>query len=163
MRKEVDKVNRFSPEPVEDILEAIHAITHLYRARQYRAPREDGAGLPEISHMEDRVLGYFGARPGATQRDLVLHSGRDKAQVARLVQGLRDKGLLEARLDSADRRSTRLQLSPAGETVYAHLLHQGRLLAARALEGLDAGERAQLAHLLARVRDNLGKGEMTAA
>jgi hypothetical protein len=34
--------------------------------------------------MEGKVLGFFARHPGATQRDLAQHSGRDKAAVATL-------------------------------------------------------------------------------
>jgi hypothetical protein len=36
--------------------------------------------------MEGKVLGFFARHPGATQRDLAQHSGRDKAQLARLIK-----------------------------------------------------------------------------
>lgn len=148
MEKEVDKVNRFLPSGEGEVMEAIHTIMHLYRSRQF-------GGVGEISHMESKVLGYFARRPGATQRDLVQHSGRDKAQVTRLVQGLRDKGMLEARQDELDRRSTRLFLSPHGETVFADMHRHGQQLAARALADLDREERGQLAGLLAKVEARL--------
>ncbi|MGI4719438.1 MAG: MarR family winged helix-turn-helix transcriptional regulator [Janthinobacterium lividum] len=155
MEKEVDNVNRFSLSKDGEVMEAIHAIMHLYRSRQYRALRADSAAAQEMTHMENKALGYFAHRPGATQRDLVRHSGRDKAQVTRLVQGLRDKGLLEARQDAADRRSTRLFLSAAGEAVYGDMHRQGQLLAEQALAGLSQDERQDLAALLGRVQANL--------
>lgn len=135
-----------------ELFEAIHEIMHLYRAQQYRSLR---ATAHELTHMESRALGYIARHPGATGRDLVQRSGRDKAQVTRLVQGLREKGLVEARADEADRRSTRLHLTPTGQAVHAELQQAGLVLAARALEGLDAGERRQLATLLGRVQEQL--------
>lgn len=135
-----------------ELFEAIHEIMHLYRAQQYRSLR---ATEHELTHMENRALGYIARHPGATGRDLVQRSGRDKAQVTRLVQGLREKGLVEARADELDRRSTRLYLSPAGLAVHAELQQAGLLLAAEALAGLDAGERRQLAILLGRVQEQL--------
>ncbi len=155
MEKEVDKVNHFSSSADGEVMEAIHAIMHLYRSRQYRALRLEAGSQGEISHMETKALGYFARRPGATQRDLVQHSGRDKAQVARLVQGLRDKGLLDARQDDLDRRSTRLYLSAPGAAVFAGMHRHGQALAGRALAGLNPDERAGLAALLARVEANL--------
>jgi len=157
MEKEVDKVNRFLPSSDGEVMETMHTIMHLFRARQFRALRADAGLEGDISHMETKALGYFARRPGATQRDLVQHSGRDKAQVTRLVQGLRDKELLEARQDEADRRSTRLFLTGSGAQVFETLHAQGQQLAARALAGLSVEERAQLGALLARVRDTLGQ------
>ena len=155
MEKEVDKVNRFLSSGEGEVMEAMHTIMHLYRSRKYGALPIDAGGAGEISHMESKALGYFARRPGATQRDLVQHSGRDKAQVTRLVQGLRDKGLLEARQDEYDRRSTRLFLSPQGATVFANMHRHGQQLAARALADLSLEERGQLAGLLAKVEARL--------
>ncbi len=152
MRKQVDKVNQNPGRLADEVFESIHSIMHLYRSRQYRSLRD---GPHEITHMENKVLGFFARHPGATQSDLVLHSGRDKAQLARLIKALRDKGLLEARVDEADRRSTRLQLSPAGQAVFKGLHQQGARLSAVAVNGLDAGECEQLVSLLQRIQANL--------
>lgn len=151
MDKLVDHVNH-PPAGEDGVFEAIHEIMHLFRAQQYRSLRETEH---ELSHMENRALGYVARHPGATQRDLAERSGRDKAQVTRLVQGLREKGLVEVRADELDRRSTRLHLTPAGEAVHAEVRRHGQLLAAAALEGLDQAERAQLEALLGRVAARL--------
>ena len=152
MKKQVDKVNQNSLESGTDVFEAIHAIMHLYRSQQLRASQ---AGDAPLTHMETKTLAYFGRNPGATQRDLAAHSGRDKAQLARLIGALRDRGLLDAVAAPADRRSTHLRLSAAGAAAYAELRLHGASLAAQALAGLDANEQAQLLALLGRVQDNL--------
>lgn len=152
MKKQVDKVNQNSVDSGVDVFEAIHAIMHLYRSQQLRASQ---AGAAPLTHMENKVLAYFGRHPGATQRDLAAHAGRDKAQIARLIAGLRDKGLLDALAAEDDRRSTRLSLSPIGQAAHAELRLHGAALSAAALSGLDADERAQLLGLLGRVQDNL--------
>jgi DNA-binding MarR family transcriptional regulator len=109
--------------------------------------------------MEIKVLGFFARRPGATQSDLAAHSGRDKAQLARLVRGVRDRGLLEAVADEADKRSTRLSLSEEGKAMFAALhVHDGALAEA-ALAGIPETERATLLDLLARVHANLEAGQ----
>jgi len=153
MRKEVDRVNQNDVGPGEDALEVMHAIVHLYRSQQMRALR---AGPHELAHMEIKVLAYFARHPGATQSDLVTHSGRDKAQVARLIRGLREGGLLEATADELDRRSTRLALSAAGQQMFGAVHLQKGELHAVALAGLSAEEKTSLMALLARVRANLG-------
>lgn len=135
-----------------ELFEAIHEIMHLYRAQQYRSLR---ATAHELTHMENKALGYIARHPGATGRDLVQRSGRDKAQVTRLVQGLREKSLVEARTDAADRRSTRLYLTAGGAAVHAELHEAGLALAAEALSGLDDAERRQLAGLLGKVQERL--------
>jgi DNA-binding MarR family transcriptional regulator len=150
MEKLDDKVNH---RPA-DVFESIHAIMHLFRSQQFRALRS-GPDAVELSHMESKALAYFWRNPGATQRDLVLHSGRDKAQVTRLVTALRERGLLEARPDPLDRRSTRLYLSAEGGAAFEQAHRQGRQLAERALAGLSDAECEQLGSLLARVEARL--------
>lgn len=102
-----------------------------------------------------QVLGFFARHAGATQRDLVEHSGRDKAQLARLIKGLREQGLLVAEPDPDDRRNQCLSLTAAGKDVQQTLKLQARRLSAKAVAGLDADERVQLSALLMRVRRNL--------
>ena len=154
MRKSVDHVNHgaATPSPDEDVLEAVHTVMHLLRSRQHRALKDAEHG---VSHMEAKALGFFARHPGATQSELVQHAGRDKGQMARLVGGLRERGLLEAVADESDRRSLRLSVSAAGKEVQQVLARQARRVSAQAVKGLGADERAQLLALLARVRNNL--------
>src|SRR5450830_299962 len=120
MKKQVDKVNQ-SP-AAERVFDALHTVMHLYRSGRSLAFREDERG---ITHMESRVLHYFWHHPGATLSDLAAHSGRDKAQLTRLVKGLRENGYLEASEDLQDRRSVHLQLSAQGQTMQRELKQSG--------------------------------------
>ncbi len=151
MAKEIDIV-KYRGEP-EDVLEAIHAVMHLYRSQQFRALRDAEHG---VTHMESRALGFFARHPGATLSDLAAHAQRDKGQLARLVSALRERGLLEARVDEADRRSQRLHLTAEGEQAQQALRRQGRKLSAAAVRGFSDHDRQQLLELLARLRGNLG-------
>jgi len=150
-----DNVNQSGGAPTDsDVLELVHRLMHEYRSLQYRQLRD---GPHEITHMEGKVLWFFSRHPGATQKDLAQHSGRDKAQMARLIAGLRERGLLMAEVDEADRRNVKLSLSAAGQSVHRGLQQQGKRLSAKAVSGLSAAERQQLAALLQRVRDNLAQ------
>ncbi|MFO1339729.1 MAG: MarR family transcriptional regulator [Burkholderiaceae bacterium] len=137
----------------DELVELVHTVMHQLRSQQYQALRDSPLA---VTHMESKVLGYFGRSPGATQSDLVQHSGRDKAQLARLIKGLRERGLLAAEADEADRRNLRLRLTPEGEGLLRGLKQQSRKLSAQAVSGLSAAERDQLRSLLQRLRDNLG-------
>ncbi|WP_077038143.1 MarR family winged helix-turn-helix transcriptional regulator [Pelomonas sp. KK5] len=156
MRKQVDTVNHLAGNApavdADELIEAVHAVMHQFRARQFRALRE---GAHELSHMEAKALGYFARHPGATQSELVQHSGRDKGQVARLIATLRERGYLEARADEADRRIQRLEVSAAGRAVQKAIQAQGRKLSQAAVAGLSAEECAQLKTLLAKLQQQL--------
>jgi DNA-binding MarR family transcriptional regulator len=152
MIKHVDIVNHRPIEAADEIGEAVHAIRHLYRAHHYRVLRN---GPHELAHMEGRVLSFFGRNPGATQSELVAHAARDKGQMARLIVALKGSGLLEARVDEADRRIQRLYLTPAGRSIQASVQRQRLRVARLAVTGLNDDERRQLIELLRRVRSNL--------
>jgi len=155
MRDTVDNVNHPSAAGKagsDDVLELIHSVVHRYRSLQYQVLRDGPHG---VTHMDSKVLGFFSRHPGATQSELAQHSGRDKAQLARLVAGLRERGLLAAEADANDRRSVRLSLTADGQAVQRTLQQQGKRLTAQAVAGLNAAERAQLQALLQRVQGNL--------
>ncbi|MBE7424757.1 MAG: winged helix-turn-helix transcriptional regulator [Burkholderiaceae bacterium] len=149
MRESVDHVNQMAG---DDVVEAIHAVMHLFRARQYRAVRD---GASELTHLEGRVLAFFARHPGATQRELAAHSGRDKGQLARLVAGLKARALLQAQVDEGDRRSVRLRLTARGQALQQALRRQSRQLSKAAVAGLTEPERRALVELLRKVRVNI--------
>lgn len=156
MRESVDKVNRHGrQDPADDeVLERVHQVMHQFRSRLFQALRQ---GQHELTHMESKVLGFFARRPGATQSDLVQHTGRDKAQLARLIKGLRERGLLQGEADAADRRNVRLQPTAEGLAIQRALREQADALEKRAVEGLSEDEKARLIALLQRVQDNLNR------
>ncbi|MEK8025032.1 MarR family winged helix-turn-helix transcriptional regulator [Pseudaquabacterium rugosum] len=137
-----------------DVFDAVHGLMHALRARLHadlRTSADEGGLTP----MEGKTLGFFARHPGATQRELAEHAGRDKAQIARLVAALRDRGLLRAETDAQDRRQVRLYLSGDAARHHAALQQRRRALAARAVRGFSAAERAALLQALARMRGNL--------
>lgn len=150
MRDTVDNVNQSGKD--RDVLELIHAVMHQYRSLQYQVLRD---WPHDVTHMHSKVLGYFARHPGATQSGLAQHSGRDKAQLARLVAGLRERGLLAGQADDGDRRSVRLTLTADGVALQRALQRQALRLTTRAVAGFSADERAQLSALLRRVQANL--------
>ena len=85
-----------------DVFEAMHDLLHAYRAHMVRTM---AAIHPDLTHNEVRALMFVGRHPGTTQRELVAHSGADKAQVARMVGMLQDKGWLESAPNAEDKRS----------------------------------------------------------
>ncbi len=153
MMNEVDKVNHSPADTADELFDAIHALMHLFRARQHRALRDDGP--QDLTHQEFKALMFFARRPGATQADLIARSGRDKGQIARLVATLRERGLLQACADAKDRRVQRLAPTPAGRKLQGTLRQRGREVAESGLQGVSAQERAQLLLWLQRIRANL--------
>ncbi|MFT7774304.1 MarR family winged helix-turn-helix transcriptional regulator [Roseateles sp.] len=154
MSNKVDIVNNKAgnASTAAEVFETIHTLMHLFRGQQFRALRD---GPTAITHMEAKALAFFARHPGATPSELVARSGRDKAQIARLIAGLKERGLLLAEVDPSDRRVQRLHLSPESAKAQEAVRVQGDRLAKAAMRGLSATECEQLLELLARVRANL--------
>jgi len=154
MRDSIDNVNHRHTAAEDDVLELVHSVMHQFRGLQYQRLRD---GPHDITHMESKVLGYFAHRPGATQSDLAEHSGRDKAQLARLIKRLLDIGLLAREPDAQDRRQLRLQLTGDGLAVQRTLQQQRQRLSKLAVAGLSSADQAQLKALLHKLGENLAR------
>lgn len=149
---QVDNVNQKPGALPEEIFEAIHALMHLFRAEQYRHFRD---GPHQLTHMEGRTLGFIARHPGATPKDLMEHSGRDKGQLARLLKTLKDQKLVVEQANPSDKRSVRLSLSRKGADIHKHLQNQVKRLAKVAVKELTIKEQETLAALLHKVKANL--------
>lgn len=144
MPDEVDKVNQSTP------LDRMHTLMHRIQRRMQQATHaaNEAEGLTLVP-MEARTLGFFARHPGATAQDLVVHAGRDKAQVARLVKGLVERGLLAATPDAHDRRRQTLTLTPAGRRFERRMAAERRRIEHVVLAGLSADDQALLQRCLA--------------
>lgn len=135
-----------------DVLDRLHALMHGLRRHLQEAMRHDGEGL---GPMEARCLGYFARHDGGTQSDLVQHSGRDKAQIARIVKALHERGLLQSRPDPADGRSQRLSVTAQGRALQRRMQSHMARFEKSLTAGLDEVDRAKLLALLDRLQDNV--------
>ena len=127
-----------------------HELIYVWKVGT--APHTNTFGLGEHGRYRTNVWEYPGVNSfGGNQKDLALHSGRDKGQIARLIAGLRERGLLDAEVDAADRRNIRLELSADGRAAHKALHAQARRVAEAAVAGLDAGQRRELVALLGTV------------
>lgn len=147
-----DPTSKVDISPDSDVLETLHEVVHVFRSRLLRGEVDQPR---DLSPMEGKALDFFARRPGATQSDLAAHAGRDRGQVARLIGGLRDKGLLLAVPDPDDRRVWRLSLSERARAMHELVQRRQTALASAAMRGLSDHEVQQLKGLLQRVRDNL--------
>jgi len=149
MRNKVDKVNQ-SPEATAGarVIDGLHTLMHLLRRRLQQAAQAEGEGL---AAMEARALGFFVRHPGSTARALAAHSGRDKAQVARLLQPLLARGLLVATPNAQDRRSLQLHPSASGQRIERRMAAQRQRVHDELLAGFSPAELQALAGSLERM------------
>jgi len=132
-----------------DALDAMHDLMHAYRHRMRTALQT------ELTPNEMRALLFVGRHPMRTQKDLVEHSGTDKAQIARMLGTLEEKGWLERVPHPQDARSRCLLLSPAGQAVFERMRERRLGITAQMLQGFSDEEQSVLEGLLARMRANL--------
>ncbi|WP_439607740.1 MarR family winged helix-turn-helix transcriptional regulator [Hydrogenophaga sp.] len=135
-----------------EVLDRLHTLMHGLRRHLQEAVREDGEGL---GPMEARCLGYFMRHEGATQSDLVQHAGRDKAQIARIVKALHERGLLQSTPDPDDGRCQRVTLTEQGRSMQRTMQLRRQRFERAMLAGFSDGERAQLQAQLDRMLTNL--------
>lgn len=156
-RQEVDKIDNNPEEISEEVFESIHKLMHLIRSEQYRVLRDSPY---KLTHMEGKMLGYFYHHVGASLRDLVVHTGRDKGQLARTIKTLKEQGLLQAEADPDDRRSQRLSLTDEGRRIHESLIGRLQRLTKIAVHDMSQADCEHLLALLGKVRDNLESGEV---
>ena len=128
-----------------DVFEVLHDLLHLFRARLLQSLERIQPGL---TFNEFRILMHAGRHPGITQKELVEHSHTDKAQMARMLTQLQDKGWLERSASEADKRVRCLQLSAQGQQLFAQLKNQREQIAAELLRDFPVEQQTQLRELL---------------
>lgn len=150
MPNTVDKVNHSAGEP--SALDLMHMLMHQIKRRMQQATQ--AASVAEgvaLAPMEARTLGFYARHPGATAQDLVDHAGRDKAQVARLVKGLVERGLLATATDPQDRRRQTLQLTPAGKRFERRMAAERQRIERAVMAGVSAEDAEVLRRCLGRM------------
>lgn len=133
-----------------DILNLVNTVAHQATAGMQRALREAELGLVA---MEARTLRFVARHPGCTQNDIVRESGRDKAQIARVIKALLDRGEIRRLADEPGEKRLRLQITDAGAATHRHAEALRGKVAQSLLRGLDAGERRSLQALLQRMTE----------
>jgi DNA-binding MarR family transcriptional regulator len=100
------------------------------------------------------VLAYLNrvnGEPGIDQKGLAARLGIDRASTCQLVDKLEAKGLIDRRVNGADRRGRLLRLTPRGERLRVRLLPVQRAKQMQVLASLSPTERELLFDLLIRV------------
>ncbi|WP_427771259.1 MarR family winged helix-turn-helix transcriptional regulator [Comamonas thiooxydans] len=134
-----------------DVFEVLHDLLHLFRARLLESLE---AVQPGLTFNEFRILMHTGRHPGITQKELVEHSHTDKAQMARTLAQLQDKGWLERSASEADKRVRCLQLSARGQQLFDQLRHRREQIATELLSDFPEAKQGLLHGLLLQARDS---------
>lgn len=109
------------------------------------------AGLTELQYSVMAYLNRHDGEPGIDQNSLAIRLGVERSHASLVVEELAAKGLLERRVNGADRRARLLSLTAKAEKLYARVRPQIRAANARVLEPLSADERALFIDMLIRM------------
>ncbi len=85
---------------------------------------------------------------GRTQRELATALHLPPSRIVGMVDAMEERGWLERRLRTRDRRTRELHLTPAGRRAVDRVMSLGRAHEAKFTDGLDAAEKVALARLL---------------
>jgi DNA-binding MarR family transcriptional regulator len=108
-------------------------------------------GRHGVTRREWSVVAQLHAQPGMLPSELAERMQRDRARTSRTISALLQKGLIERITLPHDRRSARVSLTAAGQTLYAQLMPEVQAINAQLVEVLSPAEVAAFDEALARV------------
>ena len=114
----------------------------------------DSVAAADLTPLQFAVLACLNKKngePGIDQNGLAARLGVERSHVSLLVEELGKRGLVERRVNGADRRARILRLTPKGDGVFDRLRGKNTAANARVLDPLTAKERELLFDLLIRV------------
>jgi DNA-binding MarR family transcriptional regulator len=105
----------------------------------------------DLNPLQYAALSYLSDEPDIDQIGLAARLGVDRTSVGQLVDQMESKGLVERRVNGADRRARMLRLSAKGGKLRERLRPKAHLVQAKLLASLTPTEREILLELLVRV------------
>lgn len=136
-----------------DILFLIHDL-----ARHLRLEADRRAGGHGLTRAQWVILFRLDRQPGLSQKELAELVEVEPITIARLIDRLEERGMVERRSDPGDRRVWRLHLLPPARPVLEALHQERHAILTNATLGLDPESMAGVAAALARMKNNVVAG-----
>jgi len=138
---------------------AIRRLANQYDAVEDEALRQAGLSGPRWTLLlrligEEELHGNTDVSPTYLSRCLRV----SKNTVSSLLNGLEEQGLVERVLDSEDKRSFHIHLTPTGRDAVRQTAPEHIAFLNRVVAGLSPDERKQLAALLTKLYSGLTEG-----
>ena len=124
-------------------------------ARQMRTRADQRARTRGMTRAQWMILKRLDRQPGLTQNELAGIVEVEPITIARLVDRLEARGLVERQADPADRRVWRLHLKPAATPILAEIDAYRIELRAQMTAGIDAKTLEAVTEVLVRMKANL--------
>jgi len=115
-----------------DLMFLLHDVARLIRVHADKRARAHG-----MTRAQWGILVWLERRPGLSQKELAELLEVEPITVARLIDRLETRGMVERRPDPKDRRIWRLHLTSAAYPMLGEIDRQRTLLRGLATDGLD--------------------------
>lgn len=107
--------------------------------------------LFNVTLMEWRVMLHLYSEPHSNAAKMAIAIGFDKATISRTVDNLHKRGLVDEDIDPSDGRSSKLELTDEGRSLYRKIVPVAIAQERQLLGDLSAEEAETLVNLLSRV------------
>src|SRR6185436_4734322 len=133
-----------------DLLIILHDVARTLRTRFDQKARASHA----MTRAQWLILSRLERQPGMSQNEMAAICEVEPITVARLVDRLEARGLVERRADPTDRRIKRLHLLPAARPILETINDASESMNARITAGLDEKTRDTLIDALLVLKEN---------
>lgn len=140
-----------------DLLIVLHDVARTLRTRFDQKARASHA----MTRAQWIILSRLERQPGMSQNEMAAICEVEPITVARLVDRLEARGLVERRSDPADRRIRRLHLLPAARPILETIREARDYMNERITVGLDATQREALIDALLVIKENIANEALT--
>jgi MarR family transcriptional regulator, transcriptional regulator for hemolysin len=142
-----------------DLLILLHDVARTLRTRFDQKARASHA----MTRAQWIILSRLDRQPGMSQNEMAAICEVEPITVARLVDRLEARGLVERRSDPTDRRIRRLHLLPAAKPILETINDARETMSTRIIAGLDEKTRETLIDSLLVIKENLANEALTSA
>jgi DNA-binding MarR family transcriptional regulator len=132
-----------------EIAETAHALRKAFDRR--------ASGLG-VTRAQWKVLFRLTRSPGLRQVELADMLDIEPITLCRIIDRLEEAGFVERTRDPSDRRAWKLQVTDSAQPLMAKLQKVGAGLVDEAFAGIEPADIEKVRSVLARVRDNVGRG-----
>ncbi|HWA03080.1 MAG TPA: MarR family transcriptional regulator [Rhizomicrobium sp.] len=133
-----------------DMLIVLHDVARLLRTRFDQTARAYG-----MTRAQWVILARLDRQPGMSQNELATICEVEPITVARLVDRLEARGMVERRADPSDRRVRRLHLLPESRPILKEIARYRENLESEINDGLDEGAREAFVDVLLHIKSKL--------
>jgi MarR family transcriptional regulator for hemolysin len=134
-----------------DLLIVLHDVARMLRTRFDQKARASHA----MTRAQWVILSRLDRQPGISQNEMAAICEVEPITVARLVDRLEGRGLVERRNDPSDRRIRRLHLLPAAKPILEAITQEREMMNERITAGLDQKTRDIVIDALLTMKENL--------